>query len=77
LVARLTRCGRSIAISGTAPRQHGHDDLVDLLAAGELVDRIDAEWVDDDDLAVSLRAGLVKPGQLLLQAPSARVLAIL
>jgi hypothetical protein len=33
--------------TGQATRQRGHDDLVDLLAAGQLADRIDAEGVDD------------------------------
>jgi hypothetical protein len=50
-----------------ATRQRGDDDLVDFLAAGELADRVDGVGVDD--LAVGLRAGLLEPGQLLLQAP--------
>jgi hypothetical protein len=52
-----------------------NDDLVDLLPAGELTDRIDRVGVDN--LAIGLRAGLLEPGQLLLQAPAARALAIL
>jgi hypothetical protein len=65
LVARRTRCSRSTAIqTGQATRQRGHDDLVDLLAAGELVDRVDAEWVDD--LGVGLRTGVAQPGQFVL-----------
>ena len=52
--------------AGQAPRQCGHDDLVYLLPAGEL-DRVDAEGVDD--LAVGLRAGVAKPGQLVPAAP--------
>jgi hypothetical protein len=46
--------------AGQAPRQGGDDDLVDLLAAGQLADRVDGMGVDD--LAVGICAGLSQPG---------------
>src|SRR6266511_2267565 len=53
--------------AGEPTRQRGDDDLVDLLPAGELADRVDGDGVDD--LAIGLRAAFAKPGQLVLLAP--------
>jgi hypothetical protein len=63
-VARRMRWGRSIAIHREeAPRQGGDDDLVGILAAGDLADRVDRHRVDH--LAVGLDPGLPEPGELV------------
>ena len=68
LVARLTRCGRSIVIQ--RDRRRGSVETMISSTSSRLASlRIASTRSGINDLAVSLRAGLAKPGQLLLQPP--------
>ena len=62
------RWGRSMPSTATGAGQGGDDDLVGLLPAGDLADRVHRHRVDH--LAVGLDPGLPEPVELVLQPPA-------